>query len=208
VAEINLTMFSGIIKAVGRLEEIVPIGSGLRMTVSSPLAAGLGIDQSVSHDGVCLTVVGVDSEQGTYSVDVVRETLSKTRLGQLQAGAMLNLELAITPQSLLDGHLVQGHVDTVLECLAVEDQDGSWRMLFSLPAEYAGLVIPRGSIGLNGVSLTVAQLYPDSFEVAIIPYTFHHTNFHQLRPGDPVNVEFDMIGKYILRQLELRKGQA
>lgn len=201
-------MFSGIIKAVGKLEAIIPIGSGLRMTISSTLSAGLGIDQSVSHDGVCLTVVGVDTERGTHSVDVVLETLSKSRLGQLGAGAMINLELAITPRSLLDGHLVQGHVDTVLECLAIEDLDGSWGMTFSLPAEFAGLVIPRGSIALNGVSLTVAQLHPGSFQVAIIPYTFHHTNFHTLHPGDRVNAEFDMIGKYILRQLELRKEGA
>jgi riboflavin synthase len=201
-------MFSGIIKATGRIASITAMGSNLRMTIASPLAGELSVDQSVAHDGVCLTVVDVDPAAGTYAVDIVAETLSKTRLGRMEPGDVVNLERAITPQSLLDGHLVQGHVDTVIACLSARDLEGSWAVQFSLPDEYAGLVIPRGSVALNGVSLTVANVHPGAFDVAIIPYTYAHTNFNRLRAGDPVNVEFDMIGKYILRQLSLRDGHA
>lgn len=195
-------MFSGIIKHTGTLQSITPTGTNLRMTVASPLAASLHIDQSVAHDGVCLTVVQADP--ATYAVDVVRETLSKTRLGSLQPGDEINLETSITPLTLLDGHIVQGHVDTVLTCLSVTDQGGSWTLRFALPQEYAGLVIARGSICLNGVSLTVANVHADSFEVAIIPYTYTHTNFRLLQSGDQVNAEFDVLGKYIRRQLDLQ----
>lgn len=201
-------MFSGIIKATGRIASINASGSNLRMTIASSLAGELSIDQSIAHDGVCLTVVDVDAAAGAYAVDIVAETLSKTRLGRMEVGDLLNLERAITPQSLLDGHLVQGHVDTVIACRSVRDLEGSWAVQFSLPDEHAGLVIPRGSVALNGVSLTVANVHPGAFDVAIIPYTYAHTNFHRLRAGDPVNVEFDMIGKYILRQLSLRDGHA
>jgi riboflavin synthase len=152
--------------------------------------------------------VDVDPSAGTYAVDIVAETLSKTRLGRMVPEDVVNLECAITPQSLLDGHLVQGHVDTVITCLSVRDLEGSWSLQFSLPDAYAGLVIPRGSVALNGVSLTVANVHPGAFDVAIIPYTYAHTNFNRLRAGDPVNVEFDMIGKYILRQLSLHEGHA
>lgn len=197
-------MFSGIIKAIGRIEAVVPQGTNRRLTISSSLAGELSIDQSIAHDGVCLTVVDVDARRNCHDVIVVHETLSKTRLGHLRTGESVNLERSITAQSFLDGHIVQGHVDTVLECLAIADLNGSWGMRFALPDEWAGLVIPRGAVCLNGVSLTVARVLPRAFEVAIIPYTYAHTNFKDLNAGNFVNAEFDMIGKYIVRQMALR----
>lgn len=196
-------MFSGIIKSIGLLESITTNGSSLRLAITSNISSELLIDQSISHDGICLTIVGVDDKKGLHEVDVVKETLSKTTFQFLKKGGVINLEKSITPTTLLDGHLVQGHVDTFLQCLHVENNDGSWNMTFNLPKEFASLVIPRGSICLNGVSLTVANLFADSFEVAIIPYTYDHTNFHSLKQGDYVNVEFDLIGKYLLRQAEV-----
>jgi riboflavin synthase len=194
-------MFSGIIKSIGVLQSIKPMGTNRRLTVSSSLSDELVIDQSLSHDGICLTIVDVND--GIHQVDVVEETLSKTTFQSLKEGQLINLEKSITPTTLLDGHLVQGHVDTVLECLHIEDRQGSWNIKFTLPKEFASLIIPRGSVSLNGVSLTVANLFDDSFEVAIIPYTYDHTNFRVLREGDHVNVEFDLIGKYLLRQRDL-----
>lgn len=196
-----MAMFSGIIKAVGIITSIQNTGKSKRITISSSISNELHLDQSISHDGVCLTIVNVGN--GTHSVDVVAETLSKTSLQFVETGRVVNLEQSITAATLLDGHIVQGHVDTVLTCTAIRDMDGSWNITFNLPAEFAALVIPRGSICLNGVSLTVANLYDDSFEVAIIPYTFENTNFRQLRVGDKVNVEFDVIGKYLLRQSKI-----
>jgi riboflavin synthase len=195
-------MFSGIIKSTGLVQSIESIGTNKRVTIKSILADELSIDQSISHDGICLTVV--DIIHGTYSVDIVQETLSKTTFRMLKEGQVLNLEKSITPSTLLDGHLVQGHVDTILQCHGVEDLEGSWKIKFNLPSEYAGLVIRHGSICLNGVSLTVSNLFTDTFEVAIIPYTFEHTNFQHLVEGEFVNVEFDVIGKYLLRQAEIK----
>lgn len=169
------------------------------------MADDLTIDQSIAHDGICLTVVAI--HEGAYEVEVVQETLTKTTFASLKEGDIVNLEKSITPTTLLDGHLVQGHVDTTMRCLLIEDLEGSWKIKFNLPQAYAGLVIPHGSICLNGVSLTVANLFPDSFDVAIIPYTFEHTNFKHLHKGDDVNVEFDLIGKYLLRQAVLRNGE-
>ncbi len=195
-------MFSGIIKSTGIVRAIQAMGSTKRITIASPLAEELTIDQSIAHDGICLTVIAL--KDGTYEVEVVQETLSKTTFASLIEGDIVNLEKSITPTTLLDGHLVQGHVDTTIRCLLIEDLEGSWKIKFNLPQEYAGLVIQHGSICLNGVSLTVSNLYPDSFDVAIIPYTFEHTNFKHLVEGNKVNVEFDLIGKYLLRQAALR----
>lgn len=195
-------MFSGIIKSTGIVHSIHTMGSTKRITIGSHLADDLTIDQSIAHDGVCLTVVAIND--GSHEVDVVQETLSKTTFASLKEGDVVNLEKSITPTTLLDGHLVQGHVDTTIKCLHIENLEGSWKIKFNLPPEYAGLVIPHGSICINGISLTVANLYPDSFDVAIIPYTFEHTNFKHLLAGDDVNVEFDLIGKYLLRQEALR----
>ena len=197
-------MFSGIIKSTGIVRSIQATGSTKRITIASPLADELTIDQSIAHDGICLTVVAINN--GTYEVEVVQETLSKTTFASMKEGGVVNLEKSITPTTLLDGHLVQGHVDTTIKCMRIEDLIGSWKIQLNLPKEYAGLVIPHGSICLNGISLTVANLYPDSFDVAIIPYTFEHTNFKHLLEGNDVNVEFDLIGKYLLRQAALRNS--
>jgi len=195
-------MFSGIVKCVGKIESIVDKGSTKLFTISSPISESFRVDQSIAHDGVCLTVVHV--ENGSHKVEVVDETLSKSTLGMLKEGQSINLEKSIAPHTLLDGHLVQGHVDTTLICQSVEDLDGSWKFHFNLPDAFAGLVIPQGSVCINGVSLTISDIFKDSFAVAIIPYTFENTNFKQLWAGDTVNVEFDLIGKYIIRQMELR----
>lgn len=195
-------MFSGIVKCVGTLETITEKGSTIVLTVSSPISDSLQIDQSVAHDGVCLTVV--NAGKGTHQVEVVKETLSKSRLGFYTPGQMINLERSISPVTLLDGHLVQGHVDTTVKCTQIDNLDGSWKFHFNLPQQFASLMIPQGSICLNGVSLTISDLTRDSFAVSIIPYTFENTNFKELKTGDPVNVEFDLIGKYIVRQMELR----
>lgn len=172
------------------------------MTIASPISDSFQIDQSITHNGVCLTIV--DVKNGSHQVEVVNETLSKSNLGLLQPSHIINLEKSITMETLLDGHLVQGHVDTTLICQKIEDMNGSWLMEFNLPKEYAAMIIQHGSICLNGVSFTVANLFTRSFNVAIIPYTYQHTNFKFLKEGDMVNVEFDLIGKYLLRQQELR----
>jgi len=200
-------MFSGIIKSVGVLKSIKANGTSLRLAIASPISGELVIDQSITHDGICLTIVAVDDINGLHEVDVVKETLSKTTFQFLKEGQLINLEKSITPTTLLDGHLVQGHVDTFIQCIQIENMQGSWNMTFNLPKEFASLVIPRGSICLNGVSLTVANLIDNSFEVAIIPYTYDHTNFHSLQVGDHVNVEFDFIGKYLLRQAEVNSSK-
>lgn len=191
-------MFSGIIKATGLVTAIADSGTTKRVTIASPISKTLSVDQSLSHDGVCLTIVAVG--ESFHQVDIVKETLTKTTFDAITVGQQVNLEKSITPSTLLDGHLVQGHVDATLRCLQRRDENGSWNFKFDLPDAYASLVIPHGSVCLNGVSLTVAQLYDDAFEVAVIPYTYQHTNFNTLQPGDRVNVEFDLIGKYILRQ--------
>jgi riboflavin synthase len=191
-------MFSGIIQSTGTVSSVEMAGTTKRLQIESAISSGLYIDQSIAHDGICLTVTGIDNE--THWVDVVKETLSKTTFASVQKGQMINLEKSLTLNTLLDGHLVQGHIDTTLKCIERRDENGSWNLKFNLPKEFASLVIPRGSICLNGVSLTIAQLFEDSFEVAIIPYTFNNTNFQFLRVGDEVNVEFDLIGKYLLRQ--------
>ncbi|MBK9984269.1 MAG: riboflavin synthase [Saprospiraceae bacterium] len=195
-------MFSGIIQNTGVVQTIEDMGSTKLLTISSPISNALHIDQSIAHNGVCLTVVKV--HDGNHQVEIVNETLSKTNLGFLQSGQIVNLEKSITMETLLDGHLIQGHVDNILRCEKNEDLDGSWLMQFNLPKDYEALIIPHGSICLNGVSLTVANLFEHSFNVAIIPYTYEHTNFKFIKVGDMVNVEFDLIGKYLLRQLETR----
>src|SRR5678815_464196 len=191
-------MFSGIITATGKVVSIQAEGTTKRIQIESFISNELKIDQSIAHDGVCLTVTQIENE--SYWVDVVKETLSKTTFNTLKEGQLINLEKSLTLSSLLDGHLVQGHTDTTLKCIDRRDENGSWNFTFHLPKEFANLVIPHGSICINGVSLTVANLLEDSFEVAIIPYTYHHTNFQHLQAGDDVNVEFDIIGKYLLRQ--------
>lgn len=188
---------------MGQVQEVSQSGTNKRVRITSTLSGDLSIDQSVAHDGVCLTVV--ETGDGYHAVDIVDETLSKTSFNSIQTGQWVNLERSIAVNTLLDGHLVQGHVDACISCRQIKNQDGSWKITFELPEQFAALVILHGSVCINGVSLTVAGLHQDSFEVAIIPYTYEHTNFKYLKEGNPVNVEFDLIGKYLKRLAEVHK---
>jgi riboflavin synthase len=196
------SMFTGIIEQTGIVTAVVSQGSNKTYWVTSPLSASLGIDQSVAHNGVCLTVEAV--EDGRYQVTAIAETLSKTNLGQWAEGTIVNLERCMQMNGRLDGHIVQGHVDAVALCTAVVEKEGSWEFVFEFDEKFAALVIEKGSITLNGTSLTVFNVTSNSFTVAIIPYTYEHTNIKQLQPGQWVNIEFDMIGKYVNRFLQLR----
>ncbi|MEO6915419.1 MAG: riboflavin synthase [Chitinophagaceae bacterium] len=194
-------MFTGIIESMGILEEIKTTGTNCTLWIKSQLSDQLKIDQSISHNGVCLTVEEV--KDGVHCVTAIDETLKKTNLGRLVPGSRLNLERCLSVNGRLDGHLVQGHVDTTATTRSVTDKHGSWEYSFSFPESFAPLIIDKGSICLNGISLTVFDVTADSFSVAIIPYTFKHTNLSDLKSGDLVNLEFDMIGKYITRSLSL-----
>lgn len=194
-------MFTGIIEAEGHVENIEQEGTNFHFTIASSISDELKIDQSLAHDGVCLTVVAL--APGKHTVTAIEETMKRTRLGQWQAGTVVNLERAMRPNGRLDGHMVQGHVDKVGECISVEDVDGSWYYRFRYEPAPEHLLVDKGSVCVNGVSLTVVDPTDDEFSVAIIPYTYEHTNFHQLKPGSQVNLEFDIIGKYIARHLAL-----
>ncbi len=188
-------MFTGIIEAFGRVESLEKEGDNLHLTLASDLAPELKIDQSLAHNGVCLTVVAVNNT--TYTVTAIKETLDKTNLGELNLGALVNLERAIKLGARLDGHLVQGHIDQVGFCTQMEEENGSWRFRFQYDPAAQNMTIEKGSITVNGVSLTVVDARKDEFSVAIIPYTYQHTNFHQISQGTKVNLEFDLVGKYI-----------
>lgn len=190
-------MFTGIIETLGKIQDIRSEGSNVHFTISSDITSELNIDQSISHNGVCLTVVGIEEEN--YIVTAISETLEKSNLGQLQVGHYINLERCTKIGSRLDGHIVQGHVDLTTRCTQIESMDGSWKFKFLLPESHGHLVIPQGSITINGTSLTISDLEEDSFSVAIIPYTYEHTVFQFLKMNDLVNIEFDMIGKYLFR---------
>lgn len=195
-------MFSGIIETIGIVEDIKIDGSNKIFTISSPISSQTYIDQSITHNGVCLTVIELDDK--THSVVAVEETLQKSNLGSLKKNDIVNLEKSITANKLLDGHIVQGHVDITGTCTDINELDGSWYFKFSYDPSFANLIVSKGSITINGVSLTVVDPTKDSFKVAIIPYTFEHTNFKTIKLDDKVNLEFDIIGKYVARQLELR----
>lgn len=192
-------MFTGIIEAAGTISAIQKEGSNIHFTVASPISEQLKIDQSLAHDGVCLTVVAV--AEGTHTVTAIKETLDRTRLGAWAVGKQVNLERAMQAGARLDGHIVQGHVDTIGECLSVSEVDGSWYYTFRYALQPDRLLVDKGSVCINGVSLTVVSPVEDTFQVAIIPYTYEHTNFKELQPGDVVNLEFDIIGKYIAKHL-------
>jgi riboflavin synthase len=196
-------MFTGIIEATGVITELQSEGTNRLITIRSSISPELHIDQSVSHDGVCLTVIGL--KEDTHTIVAVEETLRKSTFRQVAIGDTVNLERALRVGDRLDGHMVQGHVDTTLECIGIEEPGGSYLLKFAFAREYAALLIPKGSICLNGVSLTIADLWEDAFLVAVIPYTWEHTNLHAMRPGEVVNAEFDMIGKYLSRFRELLK---
>ncbi|GEO09385.1 riboflavin synthase [Segetibacter aerophilus] len=196
-------MFTGIIEAFGIVHSIEKQGTNTTFWISSPISNELKIDQSVSHNGVCLTVEEV--LEGRHRVTAIEETLKKTNLFEWQEGILVNLERCMTFNGRIDGHIVQGHVDTTATCIEKKDVDGSWEFQFQFPTEFASLVIEKGSISLNGISLTVFNVGGDTFSVAIIPYTYTHTNIQQVKEGSTVNIEFDMIGKYLNRMLALQK---
>lgn len=190
-------MFTGIIERLGQVTDMYEGGTNKTFWIESPLSHLFTIDQSVAHDGVCLTVEEV--EENRHRVTAVLETLEKTALRQWAPGRDVNLEQSLLPSKRLDGHFVQGHVDTTGTCEEIQDKDGSYELTFSFPEMFAPLVIEKGSIAVNGISLTVFNVKKNSFSVAIIPYTWQHTNLKQLQGGDHVNLEFDMVGKYIQR---------
>lgn len=194
-------MFTGIIEALGRVEALKQTGGNLDLEISCPFVHELKPDQSVAHNGVCLTVTEITGER--YRVTAIQETLNRTNLGQLKVGDPVNLERCMRLQDRVDGHIVQGHVDTQAELLSISEEQGSWRLTFRYPSENAGLLVDKGSVTLNGVSLTVIQPDDTTFSVALIPYTWEHTQFHQVKTGDRINVEFDILGKFVDRMLRL-----
>ncbi len=188
-------MFTGIIESIGKIAKIEPSGSNIHFWVESNLTPELKIDQSVAHNGVCLTVVEIKDQ--LYKVTAINETLQKTSLGTWEVDKLINLERGIKLGDRLDGHLVQGHVDTTAECIFTEENNGSWIFSFAYEKNHELMTIEKGSITINGVSLTVVNSKINEFSVAIIPYTYNHTTFNQLKLGDKVNLEFDVIGKYV-----------
>ena len=197
-------MFTGIIEALGEVVSVKEEGTNRDLYIRAAMASELRVDQSLAHNGVCLTVVGielpVDGSVGTYRVTAVQETLQRTNLGALKPGDVVNLERCLRVGDRLDGHMVQGHVDTVTECLRVEELAGSWTFTFRTPSP-AELLVQKGSVCINGVSLTIASLTDAELTVAIIPYTYAHTTFHRLNAGQQVNIEFDVLGKYVQRMM-------
>jgi len=192
-------MFTGIIETLARVEKIEQEHSNVHFTFSSAITNDLKIDQSVAHNGVCLTVVKIDEKN--YTVTAIDETLNRTNLGTLTIGSLVNLERCMLANGRFDGHIVQGHVDTTATCISINDLNGSWEFVFEHPKEASYVTVEKGSITINGVSLTVVQSNDTSFSVCIIPYTMEHTNFKQLLVGDKVNLEFDVIGKYVAKML-------
>jgi riboflavin synthase len=195
-------MFTGIIETTGEIAEISHSGSNIQFWISSSLSGMLKIDQSLSHDGACLTVEAI--KDGMHQVTAIHETVSKTTLGSWKSGDRVNLERCLPMNGRLDGHLIQGHVDTTAVCVERKEAKGSWEFEFAFPKRFGHLIIDKGSISLNGISLTVFDLQKKHFKVAIIPYTFEHTNIPFLLPGKKANLEFDMLGKYVDRILSLK----
>jgi riboflavin synthase len=194
-------MFTGIIETLGGIEEVTEKGSNKTFWIKSSIAVHLKVDQSIAHDGVCLTVEEIINDG--YRVTAIEETLQKTNLNNRAAGSFVNLERSLVPTTRLDGHFVQGHVDTTGSCKKIKNTNGSWELTISFQKKFASLIIEKGSICLNGISLTCFDVKKDSFKVAIIPFTWQHTNLKFLKEKDKVNLEFDLIGKYILRNVIL-----
>lgn len=193
-------MFTGIIEAMGTIVSLEQNGSNISFWIQSPISKELKIDQSVSHEGVCLTVDALSD--AAHRVTAIDETLKKTNLSGWQVGSTVNLERCMLMNGRLDGHIVQGHVDCTATCIEVTEKDGSWEFLFQIPEASAHLVIEKGSVAINGTSLTCFEVGKDRFKVAIIPYTYQHTSIQQVKKGTTVNIEFDILGKYIERMLK------
>ena len=198
-------MFTGIIESVGTVKEVISNGSNRSFWIESPISSQFKIDQSVSHSGVCLTVEEIKGN--SHRVTAIDETLQKTNLADWNPDTAINLECCLQLNDRLDGHIVQGHVDTRGTCIKRKEKKGSWEFEFQFPKKFAELLIEKGSICVNGISLTAFNVTKKSFRVAIIPYTFWHTNINKVETGDTVNLEFDMIGKYLLRKLSLLREQ-
>ena len=197
-------MFSGIVEEYAEVVRVVKEQENLHLTLKCSFVDELKIDQSISHNGVCLTVVSI--KDGTYTVTAMKETIERSNIGLLKVGDKVNVERSMMMNGLLDGHIVQGHVDQTAECVAIDDAEGSWYFTFKYKfdkemAKRGYLTVDKGSVTVNGVSLTVCNPTDDSFQVAIIPYTYEHTNFHTFQVGSIVNIEFDIIGKYLSRMM-------
>lgn len=199
-AIIDAFMFTGIIETTGKIVSINHDGSNRHFTIECSITQELKIDQSVSHDGVCLTVVAIDGNR--YTVTAIAETLKRSNLSGWKEGTVVNLERCMKADGRFDGHIVQGHVDQIAECVSVKDENGSWLYHFIYDASSGNITVEKGSVTVNGVSLTVVDSGKDSFSVAIIPYTFEHTNFKNIKPGTTVNLEFDIVGKYIRKLIQ------
>ena len=194
-------MFTGIIETTGFIKNISVTGTNRSFWIESSISQELRVDQSVSHSGICLTVEETDGS--SHKVTAIEETALKTNVREWKIGDIINLERSLRLESRLDGHFVQGHVDTVATCIEIKEKNGSWEYEFRIPKKFSELIIEKGSICVNGISLTAFNVKKKSFGVAIIPYTHEHTNIKTVQQGDLVNIEFDLIGKYILRKLSL-----
>jgi len=193
-------MFTGIIETLGKVTDLRHDQGNLHITVASAISHELKIDQSVAHNGVCLTVVAI--ADGSHTVTAIEETLNKTNIGHLKTGDPVNLERCMQMNARLDGHIVQGHVDQTAVCTHFKALDGSWEYTFEYDTTQGNVTVEKGSICVNGISLTVVNSRDNSFSVAIVPYTYEHTNLHNVREGDTVNLEFDIIGKYVARLMQ------
>ena len=196
-------MFTGIIETLGTIKNIVKDQDNLVVTIQSNITNELKIDQSVAHNGICLTVVEI--KEDNYSVVAIKETILKTNISEWQIGDVVNLERAMKLGDRLDGHIVQGHVDQIGKCVAIENSNGSWYFTFEYDKTLSNITIEKGSITINGTSLTVVNSKKNEFSVAIIPYTYENTNFHSFKIGTIINLEFDVVGKYVKRLFELNK---
>ena len=196
-------MFTGIIEDIGVISNLKAELDNLHISIKSKITSELKIDQSVAHNGVCLTVVNINGDE--YTVTAIKETLDKTSLNNLQIGDKVNLERAMKLGDRLDGHIVQGHVDQTAICTNVKEENGSWVFTFEYDSTLNNITIEKGSVTVNGTSLTVVNSQKNTFSVAIIPYTYEHTNFHTFKKGTVVNLEFDVLGKYVAKLIELNK---
>ena len=197
-------MFTGIVEEIGEVIDVIKEDQNAHFVIKSVISSELKIDQSISHNGVCLTVV--EQQEDWHKVTAISETLGITNLNSLKKGDLVNLERCLKVGDRLDGHMVQGHVDSTAKCIKVTEENGSWRYLFEGNSEVKQLVVHKGSICINGVSLTVTKTLNQEIEVAIIPYTYEHTNFKQIQVGDLVNIEFDILGKYFLKNAKNLTG--
>ena len=197
-------MFTGIVEEIGEVIDVIKEDQNAHFVIKSDISSELKIDQSISHNGVCLTVV--EQQEDWHKVTAISETLGITNLNSLKKGDLVNLERCLKVGDRLDGHMVQGHVDSTAKCIKVKEENGSWRYLFEGNSEVKQLVVYKGSICINGVSLTVTKTMNQEIEVAIIPYTYEHTNFQQIQVGDLVNIEFDILGKYFLKNVKNLTG--